>query len=383
MRFTAARGDDTVDAGAGTDEIYGEAGNDTIHGGAGDDIIDGGAGSGFLFGDEGNDELHAGLAGGEMHGGAGDDILYGSEVVDIAYGDAGNDRVLGYGGNDWLSGGSDEDILDGGAGDDTILGDGGGDLLLGGPGSDTLYGNNPSGGDDLAVDYGYGDFGTGLNEAGSGNDLLYGSALDLLFGEGGVNTLNTSNGGNPADLVPPTLTPAAAESAASADPLAVNTLPEGPVYRGWWGEIAGSATGSGITGGLGSALDPAVAVDSTGTRSVAWADSRNGQTEIYVARQTGAGWEMLGRKRPVWRRERDNGQFAAPLPGSRCGQCPGGGVGRDDGFGNRHPPGAIRQRIRDLDGNRQLPLRRRHQPERDRRPAATGRNGGRIGSLLA
>ncbi|MFA5028107.1 MAG: right-handed parallel beta-helix repeat-containing protein, partial [Candidatus Methylomirabilota bacterium] len=228
--------------------------------------------------------------------------------ADHIEGGPGREWILGNGGNDWISGGSDDDIVEGGAGDDTIFGDAGGDLIVGGADHDTIYGHSASGADDdLAVDYLYGDFGTDGGEAGAGRDRLYGQGgNDLLFGEGEDDFLDAGAGGSnlvsygtgesaaPSDFAAPSPTadPAVVESL--ADPAATDTLPQGPVYRGWWGEIAGSATGTGLTGGLGLAEDPAVATDAAGVRYIAWADGRNGNLEIYVARQTGTGWEMLG-----------------------------------------------------------------------------------------
>ena len=76
---------------------------------------------------------------------------------------------MGNGGNDILMGGAGDDILDGGAGDDTLSGDAGSDVLIGGAHHDVLYGQNSTDtGEDNAVDYLYGDFGTNANEVGSG-----------------------------------------------------------------------------------------------------------------------------------------------------------------------------------------------------------------------
>src|SRR5207249_2072308 len=85
-----------------------------------------------------------------------------------------------------LARGPGDDIVDGGPGDDIISGDAGRDLLLGGAGNDVIYGHSVgAAGDDLAVDYLYGDFGTNGNEPGSGRDQLFGQGgNDFLYGEG-------------------------------------------------------------------------------------------------------------------------------------------------------------------------------------------------------
>jgi hypothetical protein len=176
---------------------------------------------------------------------------------------------------------------------------------VGGADNDVITGDDPAVGDDNAVDYLYGDFGTGLNEPGSGRDQLNGQGgNDLEFGEGEddliTDTLGASNlidagaGDNPAVFVAPVATPNPVVAVSPDDPFAVDTLPSGPPYAGWWAEIAASATGSGVSGGVGAALDTTVAVDANGVRYMAWADSRNGNYEIYVARESATGWEMIG-----------------------------------------------------------------------------------------
>ncbi|WP_457423984.1 right-handed parallel beta-helix repeat-containing protein [Roseateles sp. P5_E7] len=299
---------DNIDGGGGDDDLRGGFGNDLIHGGTGFDDIDGGRDNDILFGDEDDDRIDAGTGGiNIIFGGAGDDVLNGSdEGRDGIDGGEGRDYVFGHGGNDVLLGGAGDDIVDGGAGDDIIQGGAGKDVLLGGADHDVLSGDDTTAGDDNAVDYLYGDFGTNGNEPGSGRDRLDGQGgNDVLFGEGEddeiIDTLGASNlinagpGDNPAVIVLPAATPNPVVAVSTDDPLAVNTLPAGPAYAGWWAEIAGSATNFGLSGGVGDALDTTVAVDPlTGERYVAWADGRNGNHEIYVAKATAAGWVMLG-----------------------------------------------------------------------------------------
>ncbi len=315
-RIDGGSGDDEIDGGAhgdlingddGDDALRGGFGDDEIHGGAGVDNIDGGLGGDRLFGEDGDDQVSAGGGtGNSLDGGAGDDVLKGSdEGTDTVLGAAGRDYLFGFAGNDALDGGIDDDILDGGAGDDVLQGGAGTDVLVGGADHDIVLGDDFAFGDDNAVDYLYGDFGTNLNEPGSGGDRLFGQGgNDLEFGEGAddaifdpfgaSNLIDAGAGDDPAVFIPPPPTPNPVPAVTPDDPLAVNTLPSGPAYGGWWAEIAGSATGFGLSGGVGAALDTTVASDASGVRYVAWSDTRNGNYEIYVARESAIGWEMLG-----------------------------------------------------------------------------------------
>ena len=49
----------------------------------------------------------------------------------------------------------------------------------------------------------------------------------------------------------------------------------------------------GISGDAGLSIEPAIAADSTGRQYVAWADSRNGNFEIYVTRHASGAWQEL------------------------------------------------------------------------------------------
>ena len=238
----------------------------------------------------------------------GDDLLRGSDDGgDVIIGGAGRDRILGLGGNDQLEGGMGDDLIDGGAGDDVIAGDGGSDLIIGGADHDTIYGLNAAGvGSDAAVDYLYGDFGTNGNESGSGQDQLFGhDGIDLLFGEGQDDRIEPGSigdivdfgdgeGENPNDFIAP---------AATANPVvqppvaglsrAMASLPNGIDEQGRWAQLAGSASGLGMSGDAGLSISPSVAVDPLGRPTVAWSDSRNGNLEIYVAQYTVLGWQEL------------------------------------------------------------------------------------------
>ncbi len=156
-----------------------------------------------------------------VEGGDGNDIIHGTDSADVLIGGAGNDRIFGYAGNDTIDGGEGDDIIDGGAGDDVIEGGAGSDLILGGADHDVIYGHNSAdSGDDNAVDYLYGDFGTNGSEADSGRDRLFGQGgNDWLYGEGeddyidpgaGASNLvdyGTGESAVPSDFVTPTPTP--------------------------------------------------------------------------------------------------------------------------------------------------------------------------------
>ncbi|MBI1398269.1 MAG: LEPR-XLL domain-containing protein, partial [Betaproteobacteria bacterium] len=306
--------DPTGDDGA-ADLLFGEWGDDTIHGGAGADRIEGGFGNDRLFGEGGDDVIRADFGLNVLSGGEGDDLLYGSDDgADTIDGGAGQDHLWGYAGNDTLDGGEGDDILEGGAGDDLLAGGAGSDVLVGGANHDTLYGHSVSGaGDDGAVDYLYGDFGTGLDEAGSGADRLYGQGgNDLLFGEGGDDLIEgvagfaaveaSGGSGNVIDFgdaldvasfVAPV--PTAAPALRPVDLANVReaaTLPDGADQRGRWGDLGGSATGAGLAGDAGLSREPQVATGPLGAY-VVWTDTRAGVPQVYVARHDASGWVNL------------------------------------------------------------------------------------------
>ncbi|HEV8292420.1 MAG TPA: right-handed parallel beta-helix repeat-containing protein, partial [Tepidisphaeraceae bacterium] len=306
--YGAPVGNDTVGGGDDNDRIFGQGGQDVIGGDGGDDYLDGGGDADAVSGGVGNDEL---LGGGgtidTLDGGQGDDVLRGSDDgADSIVGGDGRDRIFSNGGNDTALGGLGADTIDGGAGDDLISGDEGSDLLLGGANHDVIFGHRSGGaGDDNAVDYIYGDFGTNANEAGSGRDQIFGQGgNDLMFGEGeddqitaggGASNLvnfGVGEGGNPNDFVPPTPTAAPPINAVSVVLNAGGTLPVGVGYLGRWDELSSSASGSGASASRAEALEETVAAGTSG-RYIAWADARNGNFEVYVARYTASGWEML------------------------------------------------------------------------------------------
>ena len=289
------------------DEIYGGLDNDTITGGGGDDHLDGGHGADNIGGDAGNDAILAGFGTGDaLRGDDGDDVITGSdEGADDISGGAGRDRIFGMRGNDSILGGADDDILEGGAGNDRIQGEGGRDLIVGGADHDVLYGFGVDG--DGATDESdliFGDLGTG--DAKGGNDLIYGGAgTDRLFGEGGDDLIEP--GAGTGDLVDyggggdvagtsgqPTVTsPTPGDPNAWRDPADGATLPTSVPVGVRWTVLSGrdglqlSEDATTLTGSV------RVAADRTGNRFVAWVDTRNGGSEIYVAVQSASGWRQL------------------------------------------------------------------------------------------
>ncbi len=302
-------GNDILDGGLGNDWISGSTGNDTLDGSDGDDYLDGSYGTDLVRGGAGNDELYAGNGtGDQLLGGDGDDILYGSQDgADFIHGEAGNDRAFGYAGNDQLQGGPGDDVLEGGDGDDTLYGDAGSDLLLGGAHHDVIYTLNPTNtGADNSVDHAYGDFGTNTNEPNSGRDLIYGAnGNSLLYGEGDDDRITVTNPaafvyyGSGESTVPfdfvapsPTPNPTLQSEVPPVYPFGTASLPTGPVDRGLWSELSGSASGTGLADLFNSSIDYSMALSASGP-IVAWSDNRNGNPEIYVARHNGSAWTAL------------------------------------------------------------------------------------------
>jgi len=247
-------GNDTIEGGAGNDALFGEADNDSILGGAGTDTLGGGFGQDILiggdqadrlFGDEDADILagdNATVASGQVTlgagtdgddtviGGDGADRMWGQGGKDVMAGDvasiapdgqvvpggsaapgndtmlggAGSDRMFGQGGNDSIEGGADSDVIFGGVGNDRLIGGSStaaaadpdaGDTVFGEEGDDVLLGDN-------------GIIGSVTLIGGAGNDSLVGGAgADLLYGQGGDDTLeggtqnDTLVGGQGGDIV--------------------------------------------------------------------------------------------------------------------------------------------------------------------------------------
>ncbi len=62
-----------------------------------------------------------------------------------------------------------------------------------------------------------------------------------------------------------------------------------------WLEVAGSATGGGISHNAGDSVEPSLAIDRDGRPVVAWQDNSGGNNDIYVRRWNGSAWiELAG-----------------------------------------------------------------------------------------
>jgi Ca2+-binding RTX toxin-like protein len=152
-RIEGSPGPNEIDGGQGADLIEGSEGADSLDGGVGDaesDTLRGGGGSDVLRGREGDDEMLGDAGSDTLEGGDGADRLQGGDDPDNAGGGSGIDRVQGGAGDDDVSGDEGDDTLGGDAGDDELLGGVGNDVLTGGPDDDLMSG----GPDTDAADYG-------------------------------------------------------------------------------------------------------------------------------------------------------------------------------------------------------------------------------------
>lgn len=288
-------GHDLLDGGDGDDQLFAQAGDDILTGGLGDDSLDGGIGADSILGGDGDDTLYGGGGTDILRGEGGQDVIYGSDdAADDVNGGPGDDVIFGNGGNDELHGGSGNDTIDGGPGDDELFGELGSDILIGGTDHDTLWAFAPVGTDDRRPDSLYGDLGDDdqlLVDA--GRDRLFGDrGNDLLHGEGENDQINPglSSGDlidfgegrtTPETYTAPTPTPDPSLDSGSVTRFGQGNLPFGPEGRGRWSELAGSATGDGLSNS--TAVDQSIATDPDGNVYVAWSDARNGNYEIYVA----------------------------------------------------------------------------------------------------
>ena len=231
----------SIRGGSGPDSLYGGAGSDTIIGGSGTRLIVGGGGQTYIQGGSG-----AGLT---INGGNAGDVIIGSDGGgDIIHGGAGADRIELRGSNNFVNGGAGDDVIVGGAGNDVLEGGAGNDLLTSSVASDTLYGYaaNPAG-DDRA------------------NDQLF--------------PLSTASGDSLSSPTPIAAVPTVA-------------LPSSSVPQGWWSALAGPA-GIALGSVAGNASSPAIAADASGPW-LAWTQSNNGVTGLYVAHDVGGTWQAVG-----------------------------------------------------------------------------------------
>jgi Ca2+-binding RTX toxin-like protein len=197
------------------DVLTGDAGANTLRGGAGDDILEGGLGNDLLYGGDGIDLASYANAAGPVTVtlnafsgtvAAGTDYFYDIE------------GFIGSAFNDTLTGNAFDNLLIGGDGDDRLYGLAGNDRFVGGAGNDQYYG-----GDGIdTVDYSSATLavrailgGAGfVNTINYGSDLfngienlIGGSANDILTGDGNANRLeggggnDTINGGAGDDVI--------------------------------------------------------------------------------------------------------------------------------------------------------------------------------------
>lgn len=220
------------------ESIQGAAGNDLIYGSNGDDLIIGGDGNDQLYGEGGNDIFRIAASdegfnrysGGDgvdrIEGSGSDDIIQiaqfsASDTVEIIDGAGGVDVIVGNNSNNLLDFTGTELIniarIEGRGGNDTLRGSAGKDTLAGGEGNDSLYGNA---GDDtfLLTET---DLGTNHYDGGDGFDRLLATAnddliriaefkpshsLELIDGNGGIDTIEGNAANNHLDFSATTLT---------------------------------------------------------------------------------------------------------------------------------------------------------------------------------
>lgn len=225
-----AGGNDTIDGGNGKfDRIFGGAGDDIIidpdgilgaHGGAGNDTITitfaaswdndtnstnsprsdgkitGGYGDDKITVTMNNSKFYINLKGDEPTSNTpqdGNDIItlqgsYGNSVIDLGGGNdiftggSGNDSVSGQAGDDTIFGFAGNDQLAGNDGNDTLVGGAGNDNLIGGNGKDLFSFNSPIGhGIDTLTDFNPVDDTIGIDAAGFGNGLVFGTLAETQF----------------------------------------------------------------------------------------------------------------------------------------------------------------------------------------------------------
>jgi hypothetical protein len=277
-------GNNTLDATGfgGQAWLYGGAGNDTLRAGSGDDYLDGGTGVDVLVGGAGTDILVGNSGSGDtFQGGAGTTTIYGSAAADNITAGSGTTIIYSGGGGDTVAGGTGNDTIVSGPGANTIHAGSGSNLVIGG-GHDVIYGS-PTGFDTL-----YG-MGSDTVHAGAGNDVIFNvGGANSIDGGGPATIVNTV----PAGSVPVPIPSVPAPPSWPPQIDAAATLPSAADYPGRWTELAGSATGGGLSNSSGQALEPAI-VAGSGVQFVTWADSRTGTFAIYAALHTSAGWQEL------------------------------------------------------------------------------------------
>ncbi len=276
------------------DTIYGGTGTATIIGNAGDDLLYGGAGKDSIFGGSGSDVIYGGAGTGKtIQGGGGSDTIWASSGGgDSIFGGTGNVEIFAEGGNNTVLGGSGNDTIEGEGSGNVLSGGSGNDLIVGGQGGDTINAGDPS-----------------STNPGTGQDTIYGDLVssdkitgnngnDLIYAGVGDTAASITKGGGPGTQVFLPGVAAAASYAATPVPEqnptlnTAATLPTNVATSGIWATLAG---------GIGSSIGtptinnggPGIVADS-GTRYVAWIDTRGGIPAVYVATESNGTWSQLG-----------------------------------------------------------------------------------------
>ena len=135
-----------------------------------------------FHGNDGNDFIVGGALNDRINGGHHNDRLFGNSGNDMMVGDTGHDQLFGSSGNDTLYAGEGLDYLDGGSGDDLIMAAEDDEFLL------------PPFGDGFPGPF----IETGtLHEdeihAGSGKDVIFAGASDIVYADGGDDVIHLVN----------------------------------------------------------------------------------------------------------------------------------------------------------------------------------------------
>lgn len=186
-------GFENLDGGGGYDSLAGNGGDNVINGNDGNDTIEGGAGADTMNGGNGVDTLHYGAVTADLVVRLWNNTATGGAATGDVISNFEN--VTGGSGNDSIAGNGLDNVLHGGNGDDTIEGGNGADTMNGGAGVDTLsysavgvgitvqlWNNSASGGaatGDVVLNF---------------ENVIGGSAGDLLEGNGAANLLSGGNG---------------------------------------------------------------------------------------------------------------------------------------------------------------------------------------------
>ena len=335
--LTGSSFNDTLIGNAEANILDGGDGNDTMTGGGGDDVLVGGRGGiNVLNGGDGVDSLGlawqtnalfvdlaagayayagggwdaltsiegaiGGAANDTIFGDANSNLLRGGQGSDTLVGRGGSDTLVGEAGDDWIVGEDGDDLLEGGAGINVLIGGAGTDLasyasqtaslwidmpagvysaagvwdvffqsiegVLGGSGNDSIFGNaldntlRGGGGDDALI----GGAGNDRLEGGTGFDwIVGGEGNDRLIGGEGVDVLTGGAGADTFDLGTAAGWDVAFDFNAAEDRFALGGL-------SWLGFLSIDADGDGQTDDtlLGYAGGNFVALNASGLSLEQW-----------------------------------------------------------------------------------------------------------------